>query len=119
VTESRTRDGVHGLLRELAPQVLGAVARRHRDFADAEDAVQEALIAAAEQWPREGVPVNPRGWLYRVAGRRRSAGRRREVGRYRREEGGASQHDADGGRMAPHHTDVGVEQDEYHPRRWK
>ena len=44
------------LLRELAPQVLGAVIRRFRDFAAAEDAVQEALIAAATQWPREGIP---------------------------------------------------------------
>ena len=51
------------LLRDLAPQVLGAVARRHGDFAAAEDAVQEALIAAAAQWPRDGVPSNPRGWL--------------------------------------------------------
>ena len=58
------------LLRELAPQVLGAVVRRFRDFAAAEDAVQEALIAAATQWPREGVPENPRGWLIQVASRR-------------------------------------------------
>ena len=58
------------LLRELAPQVLGAVARRHEDFGAAEDATQEALIAAAEQWPEEGIPENPRGWLYRVAIRR-------------------------------------------------
>ncbi len=49
------------LLRELAPQVLGAVVRRYGDFAAAEDAVQEALIAAAMQWPDEGVPDNPRG----------------------------------------------------------
>lgn len=42
------------LLRELAPQVLGAVIRRFREFAGAEDAAQEALIAAAAQWPREG-----------------------------------------------------------------
>jgi predicted RNA polymerase sigma factor len=49
------------LLRELAPQVLGAVARRFRDFSSAEDAVQEAMIAAFTQWPREGIPDNPRG----------------------------------------------------------
>ena len=49
------------LLRDLAPQVLGAVVRRHRDFATCEDAAQEALIAAAAQWPRDGVPGNPRG----------------------------------------------------------
>ena len=47
------------LLRELAPQVLGAVARRFRDFSSAEDAVQEAMIAAFTQWPQEGVPDNP------------------------------------------------------------
>ena len=57
------------LLRELAPQVLGAVVRRFRDFSAAEDAVQEALIAAATQWPQEGVPENPRGWLIQVASR--------------------------------------------------
>ena len=55
------------LLRELAPQVLGVVIRRFRDFSDAEDAVQEALIAAALQWPKEGIPDNPRGWLIQVA----------------------------------------------------
>ena len=58
------------LLRDLAPQVLGAVMRRYRDFAACEDAVQEALIAAAQQWPRDGVPGNPRGWLIQVALRR-------------------------------------------------
>jgi RNA polymerase sigma factor (sigma-70 family) len=58
------------LLRDLAPQVLGAVMRRYRDFAACEDAVQEALIAAAQQWPRDGLPDNPRGWLVQVASRR-------------------------------------------------
>jgi RNA polymerase sigma factor (sigma-70 family) len=58
------------LLRDLAPQVLGAVMRRYRDFAACEDAVQEALIAAAQQWPRDGLPDNPRGWLIQVALRR-------------------------------------------------
>ncbi|MEV1145486.1 sigma factor, partial [Micromonospora sp. NPDC049799] len=47
------------LLRELAPQVLGVLARRFGDFATAEDAVQEALLAAATQWPVEGLPDNP------------------------------------------------------------
>ena len=51
------------LLRELAPQVLGAITRRFRDFASAEDAVQEAMIAAFRQWPQTGIPDNPRGWL--------------------------------------------------------
>jgi RNA polymerase sigma factor (sigma-70 family) len=59
-----------GLLRELAPRALGAVCRRWRDFAAAEDAVQEALIAATEQWPRDGIPEHPLGWLIHVALRR-------------------------------------------------
>jgi len=57
------------LLRELAPQVLGSVIRRYRDFAAAEDAVQEALIAAAVQWPRDGLPDNPRGLPERLVDR--------------------------------------------------
>jgi RNA polymerase sigma factor (sigma-70 family) len=61
---------VEGLLRELAPQALGTLARRHGDFDAAEDAVQEALLAAALHWPREGVPENPRGWLIQTAERR-------------------------------------------------
>ncbi|MDB4996626.1 MAG: polymerase sigma-70 factor, subfamily protein [Myxococcaceae bacterium] len=63
-----TRTGEH-LLRDLAPQVLASVVRRCGDFSAAEDAVQEALIAAATQWPREGVPDNPRAWLIHVATR--------------------------------------------------
>jgi len=73
------------LLRELAPQVLGAVARRFRDFSSAEDAVQEAMIAAFKQWPREGVPSNPRGWLIQVAGRRLTDHVRSEIARRERE----------------------------------
>ena len=73
------------LLRELAPQVLGAVVRRFGDFSAAEDAVQEALLAAAVQWPDEGVPENPRGWLIRVAARRMSDHLRTESARRRRE----------------------------------
>ena len=73
------------LLRELAPVVLGAVFRRSRDFAAAEDAVQEALIAAATQWPRDGVPDNPRGWLIHVAQRRITDHVRSETARRQRE----------------------------------
>lgn len=58
------------LLRELTPQVLGALVRRHGQFEGCEDAVQEAVLAAAVQWPAEGVPDNPRGWLLTVASRR-------------------------------------------------
>ena len=73
------------LLRELAPQVLGAVIRRFGDFSASEDAVQEALIAAAQQWPSEGLPENPRGWLIQVAVRRMTDHRRAESARRRRE----------------------------------
>ena len=77
--------GFEYLLRELAPQVLGSVIRRFRDFAAAEDAVQEAMLAAAMQWPREGVPENPRGWLIQVAARRMTDYLRSEGARRRRE----------------------------------
>jgi len=76
---------VEHLLRELAPQVLGAVMRRFRDFAASEDAVQEALIAAATQWPRDGIPDNPRGWLIQVALRRMTDHLRSEIARRDRE----------------------------------
>lgn len=73
------------LLRELAPQVLGAVMRRYRNLNSCEDAVQEALIAAATQWPAEGVPHNPRGWLLQVALRRMTDTIRSEIARRNRE----------------------------------
>jgi RNA polymerase sigma factor (sigma-70 family) len=72
-------------LRELAPQVLGAVVRRYGDFGAAEDAVQEALTAAAFQWPRTGVPDNPRAWLIQVAARKLTDAVRSESARRRRE----------------------------------
>ena len=75
-----------GLLRELAPQVLGALVRRYGQFDACEDAVQEALLAAAIQWPDRGVPENPRGWLITVASRRMTDQMRSEVARRRREE---------------------------------
>jgi predicted RNA polymerase sigma factor len=73
------------LLRELAPQVLGAVVRRHGEFGASEDAVQEALTAAAFQWPRTGVPDNPRAWLIQVAARKLTDQIRSESARRRRE----------------------------------
>ena len=73
------------LLRQLAPQVLGAVIRRFGDFSSAEDAVQEALLAAAMQWPAQGVPDNPRGWLIQVAARRMVDHIRSELARRRRD----------------------------------
>jgi len=76
---------IEHLLRELAPQVLGAVARRFRDFSSAEDAVQEAMITAFTHWPQEGVPQNPRGWLIQVACRRMTDHVRSEISRRERE----------------------------------
>jgi len=79
-------DRIEGLLRELAPQVLGVLVRRYGQFDAAEDAVQEALLAAAQQWPAEGVPDHPRNWLLRVAARRRIELLRNEAARRHREE---------------------------------
>ncbi|MFI6091026.1 RNA polymerase sigma factor [Streptomyces sp. NPDC051218] len=77
---------VEDLLRLHAPQVLGALVRRYGHFGEAEDAVQEALLAAARQWPEQGVPENPRGWLIRVASRRLMDQLRSDEARRRREE---------------------------------
>jgi RNA polymerase sigma factor (sigma-70 family) len=90
-----TAAGVEDLLRDLAPQVLGALARRHGAFDACEDAVQEALAAAAAQWPAEGVPDNPRGWLITVASRRLIDQLRAESARRRREEAAFAQLPAD------------------------
>ncbi|WP_242676215.1 RNA polymerase sigma factor [Streptosporangium minutum] len=74
------------LMRELAPQVLGALVRRYGVFDACEDAVQEALLAAALQWPAEGTPDNPRGWLVTVASRKLVDQVRSEQARRRRED---------------------------------
>ncbi|MEV6018780.1 MULTISPECIES: DUF6596 domain-containing protein [unclassified Streptomyces] len=78
--------GVEDLLRSLAPRVLGVLVRRQGDFDACEDAVQEALIAAARHWPVHGIPENPRGWLLRTATRRRADQVRSERARRLREE---------------------------------
>ena len=77
---------IEGLLRELAPQVLGVLVRRYGQFDACEVAVQEALVAAALQWPDQGLPQNPRGWLITVASRRRTDQMRSDAARRRREE---------------------------------
>jgi RNA polymerase sigma factor (sigma-70 family) len=77
---------VEDLLRDLAPQVLGALVRRHGQFHLCEDATQEALLAAALQWPKEALPANPRGWLITVASRRLMDQLRSEQSRRNREE---------------------------------
>ena len=78
------------LWRQLTPQVLGALVRRYGDFGTAEDAVQEALLAAAKQWPDEGVPDDPRAWLIRVASRKLIDQARSDQARHRREASVAS-----------------------------
>ncbi|MEV4308935.1 sigma-70 family RNA polymerase sigma factor [Nonomuraea sp. NPDC049624] len=80
---------IEGLLRELAPQVLGVLVRRYEQFDACEDAVQEALLDAAVQWPEQGVPDNPRAWLITVASRRVIDHFRSESARRRREESAA------------------------------
>jgi len=77
---------VEDLLRELAPQVLAALVRRYGQFHLCEDASQEALLAAALQWPAEGIPGHPRGWLITVASRRLTDQVRSEQSRRTREE---------------------------------
>jgi predicted RNA polymerase sigma factor len=74
-------------VRELAPQVLGTLIRRYGQFDACEDAVQEALLAAAVQWTQKGLPENPRSWLVAVASRRlvdqwRSESARRQASDY-------------------------------------
>ena len=81
---------VEDLLRELAPQVLAALARRNSQFDSAEDAVQEALLSASQQWPTDGIPTNPRGWLITVAQRRLTDQLRSDVARQRRESAAAA-----------------------------
>jgi RNA polymerase sigma factor (sigma-70 family) len=77
---------VEDVLRPLVPQVLGSLVRRYRTFDECEDAVQEALLAASVQWPRDGIPANPRAWLLTVAGRRLTDELRGRGSRRRREE---------------------------------
>jgi RNA polymerase sigma factor (sigma-70 family) len=76
---------VEDLLRELAPQVLGVLARRFGDFDAAEDAVQEALLSAAVHWSRQGTPDNPRGWLIQTGSRKLLDQLRSEQARRHRE----------------------------------
>jgi RNA polymerase sigma factor (sigma-70 family) len=82
--------GTTDLLRDLAPRALGAIVRRYGHFADAEDAVQEALLAAATTWPADGMPDSPLAWLIRVASRKMADQYRSDEARRRREEVAAS-----------------------------
>jgi RNA polymerase sigma factor (sigma-70 family) len=103
---------VERLLRDLAPQVLAAVARRHGDFDSAEDAVQEALVAASTRWPAEGIPSNPRGWLYHVALRRITDHLRSELARRRREDSAAVEVFAEWAFVPPPDTELVTDRDD-------
>jgi RNA polymerase sigma factor (sigma-70 family) len=103
---------VEDLLRELAPQVLGTIIRRHGQFDASEDAVQEALLAAALQWPEQGVPANPRGWLLTVATRRLTDQQRSEQARRRREVTAAALVPADEAMSPPPGEERAPEQDD-------
>ncbi|HEY2429478.1 MAG TPA: DUF6596 domain-containing protein [Acidimicrobiales bacterium] len=81
-----TEPDAQHLWRELAPQVLGALVRRYGHLDACEDAVQDALAAAARQWPRDGLPAHPMGWLTTVASRRLIDELRSDGARRRRED---------------------------------
>jgi RNA polymerase sigma factor (sigma-70 family) len=109
----RASDEHVDLLRALAPQVLGVLVRRYGRFDACEEAVQEALLAAAVQWPEEGVPESPRAWLITVAARRLADQVRSERARRRREDTAAAQAPADeafapapGDEQPPEHDDT-------------
>ncbi len=102
---------VEGLLRELAPQVLSALVRRHGDFAACEDAVQEALLAAARRWPVDGLPERPRAWLTTVATRRLTDEVRSASARRRREDLEAARRPA-GAEVVPGPDEPPVSDDE-------
>ena len=95
---SRPRD-IEGLLHDAAPRVLAAVARRFGDFADAEDATQEAMLAAALQWPHQGTPENPTGWLIHVASLRMIDRARSDSSRREREAAAAAREPRDPPRL--------------------
>ena len=108
----RTDTRVEDLLRRLAPQVLGVLVRRHGRFDACEDAVQEALLAAAVGWPQEGIPENPRGWLVTVADRRMTDQLRSEQARRRREDRVAAEAPADASLSAAPADDQPAEHDD-------
>ncbi|MFJ9365567.1 RNA polymerase sigma factor [Nocardia sp. NPDC101769] len=102
---------IEDLLRELAPQVLGTLVRRYGDFDAAEDALQEALLAAATQWPADGLPDNPRGWLIQVGSRRLIDTIRAESARRNREAANAIRDPERLGAAAPDRVDAALAED--------
>jgi RNA polymerase sigma factor (sigma-70 family) len=99
-----TDSAVEDLLRTLAPQVLGVLVRRYGQFEECEDAVQEAVLAAAIGWPIDGTPDNPRGWLITIASRRLIDQFRSDTARRAREINAAAQ--TPGSRPGPGDDDV-------------
>lgn len=99
------------LLRTLAPQILGTLLRRYGDFGRAEDAVQEALLAASVQWTRDGLPDNPRGWLIQAASRRLLDQVRADTARRRREEQSVRE-EPDDAQVVPSPEDAVEERDD-------
>jgi RNA polymerase sigma factor (sigma-70 family) len=112
VPDAQLDPATERLLRDLTPQVLGAVIRRFGHFPAAEDAVQEALIAAATQWPRDGLPENARGWLIQVAARRLTDHLRQETARRRRELRTLAEAGSDEPAVPPPDADVTPERDD-------
>lgn len=90
----RPQASLEAALHDVLPRVLAAVTKRCGDFAAAEDAVQEALLAATASWPRDGVPINPAGWLFTVALRRLADAHDADAARRRREHELASERPA-------------------------
>ena len=103
---------VEDLLRQFAPQVLGSLVSRYGHFGLAEDAVQEALLAAALQWPEQGIPENPRGWLITVAVRRLTDELRSDQARRRREERAAAELPREHVEPSPDPEQVPAEEDD-------
>jgi RNA polymerase sigma factor (sigma-70 family) len=108
----RTDARIEDLLRRLTPQVLGALVRRYGRFDACEDAVQEALLAAAVQWPQRGVPQSPRGWLITVASRRLTDEWRADEARRRREATAAAMVPSDELRAPPPVEEPAPERDD-------
>ena len=104
--------GIEDLLRPLVPQVLGALTRRYGHFDLAEDAVQEALLAAARQWPEQGTPADPKAWLITVGSRRLTDRLRSEDSRRRREEQAVARAMPIDGATPAHHDAVGIDADD-------
>ena len=100
------RSDLEDVWRQEAPHVLGALVRRYGDFDGCEDAAQEAMLAAIRQWPIEGMPDNPRGWLVRVASRRLIDQRRSDHARAQREEAVGTRQPADAFHATPFDADM-------------